>query len=354
MEVAWDFSVALESPPELSPRTLHVQNILTFQKRRLKGLLASREKVVLICACLSLAKDFYAFENHGGWRPKVDQIVARIMQGEKPRVQTIGKHLKQYLASGRHVAPSLRARLDAALRLGIKLQVAEIVGQASGHDRSLSLLLGFECARFTRMSYDSFIQLRDKLQKEGPIRESILDLSRTVNERWARACDEYHLRFGDQILIQSRELGSRADSIRSEEVGSRADSSTQDTLIYDAGYEACAQHASYQALSNPGDPSLDALLVDFTTQVFDQIQAPDMVSEQQTVRISKQSNAYACVHLVYAMLNNSVRICRAALDEEEDQFLYPVHFPCVRRRRQWQRPGNDRWHTHHKSIHAAL
>jgi len=47
-----------------------------------------------ICSCQSFAKYFQAFERAGGWISKQEQIISRVLSGEDPASQTIGKHLR--------------------------------------------------------------------------------------------------------------------------------------------------------------------------------------------------------------------------------------------------------------------
>lgn len=79
---------------KLSIRESHIQDILTLQKR--KGSVSERspERILAICACVSLAKDFHDFEQQGGWIPKQTLLIERVLRGEDTAIQTVGKNVK--------------------------------------------------------------------------------------------------------------------------------------------------------------------------------------------------------------------------------------------------------------------
>lgn len=93
-EAVWNFEQPTETDICLAARTVHIQNISTLQKRRFTIATASPERILILCACISLAKDFYLFELQGGWKPKQDIMVERIRNKQDPAVQQMGKNVQ--------------------------------------------------------------------------------------------------------------------------------------------------------------------------------------------------------------------------------------------------------------------
>ena len=184
----------VEARSNLSQRDLHIQNILAFQKRKTSSTSHSQEKILLICACKSIAQDFYDFETYRGWEAKRDRIARRLLRGEDPSIQTISKHLRHYLTS-QSATQAYRVKLDAALRLGIKLEVVDFIGQAAGFGGCLSLLFGFQCAKFTRLSYAAFGLLRNTLESDSTLYTAITRFGETVGNRWFQCQQFYYQRF---------------------------------------------------------------------------------------------------------------------------------------------------------------
>lgn len=93
-EAVWNFRQPAENDPCLTARTAHLQNIPTLQKRRFSIAAASPERVLMLCACASLAKDFYHFELQGGWQPKQTSIMERVRNKQDIAVQQMGKNVQ--------------------------------------------------------------------------------------------------------------------------------------------------------------------------------------------------------------------------------------------------------------------
>ena len=197
IEALWHISDEFDSYCDLTPRMLHIQNILMLQQRKPSQSASSREKILLLCACKSLAQDFYEFEKRGGWKPKLDQVAARILRGEEPCIQTIGKHLKHYVAAQTCGFLTQYDNLDAAIRFGMKLQVVDVVEESLGFGSCLSLLLGFECAKLTRLSDNSLESLRKTLRTDEPLRKTVVYLNNALRDRWSACQRKYCSRFGD-------------------------------------------------------------------------------------------------------------------------------------------------------------
>ncbi|KAF2720489.1 hypothetical protein K431DRAFT_295166 [Polychaeton citri CBS 116435] len=86
-EAIWNFKQPLANDLCFTARAIHLQNVLTLQKRRLSIPAGSPERVLTICARMSLAKDFYLFELQGGWRPKQAILDERIRTKQDLAVQ---------------------------------------------------------------------------------------------------------------------------------------------------------------------------------------------------------------------------------------------------------------------------
>jgi len=196
---AFNFQDPLRTGCEVTPREKHIQSILSLQKKKLPAATSAQEKLLLVCACLSLAKDFRLFERSSGWGSKSEQLAARISNNEDAAVQKVGKHLGNYIASmdpsGHSESPD-RCKLDAAVRFGMKLEVMDMIGASAGLPPCLSLLLGFECAKFSRLSYMAFGHLRDAMLGDRRTRERLLRFADLTGEWWARCTSSYHHQFG--------------------------------------------------------------------------------------------------------------------------------------------------------------
>lgn len=174
-------------------RLLHVQNILTLQKRRLSISEASPERVLAICACRSLAMDFHEFERQLGVRPKEDILLERITQSADMHIQTIDKNLSQFLAAKFPGQEVNSTKLESALRLGIKLGLIDSIGRRVNID-CLGLLVGFECAKLTRLPFYALSRLEAELTG-ADIYGRIRDFDVSMREWWSNCQHEYHARY---------------------------------------------------------------------------------------------------------------------------------------------------------------
>ena len=116
---------------------------------------------------MSLSRDFGEFERECGYTSKRDQLVSAMRSGRDVAVHRIGGRLSHYIARSGPSPASCRTRkvLDAAIRLGIKLEVLDWIEIEAGLHPSgcLSLLLGFDCAKLSRLSYSSLRYVQREL-----------------------------------------------------------------------------------------------------------------------------------------------------------------------------------------------
>lgn len=93
-QAVWNFSQPCQDPRACCSRELHLQNVLTLQRRRLALSEDTSERITVLCACLSLAQDFRNFEIRGGWTPKQDQLIERILDGQDVACHRVSKNIK--------------------------------------------------------------------------------------------------------------------------------------------------------------------------------------------------------------------------------------------------------------------
>lgn len=145
-------------------RLAHLQPIFSLQNVRSTARSEAEDRLLLVCSCLSLATDFQHYESALDRTPRHDVALSRILQGQDPAIQQNGKHCQKFLAKLTSYNIH-KERFDAGLRLGGKLSLIEAVGGELGLGPGLSLLMGYECSKISRMPYreisQMFILLRD-------------------------------------------------------------------------------------------------------------------------------------------------------------------------------------------------
>lgn len=209
------------------PQEVHIQNIYALQKRRPSKDCILRDKMLLLCACQSLSADFRRFELHNGWTPKRDELVRRILAGEEPQIQKMGKTLKNYVSSLRTSVVSDRSKFYEAIRLGLKLEVLEAIGASVGLGDCVSFLLGFECVRLSRLSYSSLACL-SKILVDGMLRSkiaksvsSLMPWWREVRARYDELCRDPTPRISERNTSAQQTWASSTSDSASWEVQSR-------------------------------------------------------------------------------------------------------------------------------------
>ena len=263
-------------------RNLHVQSIFLLQRRKGASKPSTQEKILLVCASLSLAKDFSAFERSGGWIPKIELLARRILNGEDTSVQKIGKHLGNYIAtqdSGDQAESVNRQTLEAACRFGIKLEVLEHIGRALRLPSCLTLLMGYECVKFSRLGFSAFGTLQQRLI-ETTTKQRIFNFGNVMDQWWNACQADYHGCFGS---MPSNTL-SASLAIR---INSTSPALKHDTLnITDS---SIAQYA----------PSLEQLHSDLLIeQPFDNQNVWPNQIDQQTNAIAEQHQAMLSMDLM--------------------------------------------------------
>lgn len=114
---------------------------------------------------------------------------------------------RRYVASQNSGLESNHQKLDAALRLGIKLAVVDAIGSELGIG-ALSLLMGFAFDRFARLSFSSLSLLRAEAMSQDLV-ERLSKFSDRMALWWKAQREEYHACFGD---ASSGPVSSTADS----------------------------------------------------------------------------------------------------------------------------------------------
>ena len=185
---------------EQDKRIAHLQAIAILQKRKRTPLVLPQDRLLLILSCQSLAQDFQYFEKKSGWVPKEDQLIERILSGQDPSSQSIGKHFQNFLAS--HTAlPTDREQLDAGLRLGTKLRVIDAVTKSLGLGSGLALLLGYEYHKVSRLSYGAFPILKHALEFNEVQRKAIYHFSETIGPWLQDNQARYHEVYGRLLKL---------------------------------------------------------------------------------------------------------------------------------------------------------
>lgn len=196
---AFSYQEPALSSQQQSIRQIHISSILTYQQRKAPSEIQGQEKLLMLCACMSLAKDFRDFEQKAGWVCKRDQLVQRIFQGQDTGIQRLAKHVGRYLASQdllRGPRGADRLKFEAALRLGVKLEVLDEIGNANNLP-CLSLLLGFECVRVSRLSFSSLGRMHELLKSDDGLHKEVSRFCRRVAVWWQASREFYHAQFGN-------------------------------------------------------------------------------------------------------------------------------------------------------------
>ena len=186
-------------------RIAHLHPIQRLRKHRDSQAVLAHDRLLLILSCHSLAQDFQCFENSNGWVPKEDQLVERISGGHNPSTQSIGKHLQNFLSS-HSTLPADREKMDAGVRFGTKLRVLDAMTNASGIGPGLSLLLGFEYQKFSRLSYNAFAALKQSLEDNEEQRRAIQEISETVGSWFQNCLVHYHQLYSSTPANMSRPI----------------------------------------------------------------------------------------------------------------------------------------------------
>jgi hypothetical protein len=201
---AFNYSPHASMIHTLPDRGRHIQNIFLFQRRKLSSTDFTQEKIALICACMSFSKDFGMFERRSGWTPKTDEVALRIASGKRVAIQTFGKHLNNYVASedpGGVPRSLQRKNLDAAIRLGTKLEVFDRLAVKAGLPPCLSLLLGFDFVRVSRLNFDAFGCIYETISADDVLRTRIAQFGAVVGDWWAALQKTYEEAFGKGIPV---------------------------------------------------------------------------------------------------------------------------------------------------------
>jgi len=182
-------------------RFQHLQSIFIFEQRQRAYRVTLKERLLLICSCMSLAQEFRDYESRNGWIPKQEALISAILREESPSVQQIGKHFQSFQAAINLTAEDYR-KVDAGVRLGTKLKVLDAIGKFSGVGTCLPLALGFEVSKLSRLSYNDFVHFWTVLSTEEAGR-SIRRSSAELEPWWVRCRTTYDETFG-KARMESR------------------------------------------------------------------------------------------------------------------------------------------------------
>ena len=185
-------------------RTSHLQPIFNLQKAVASVRSDARDRLLLACSCHSLARDFQLFEQSRGWTSKEELITQRLLEGSDPAIHQYAKHHQNFLAwlnrNDIH-----RDKLDAGLRLGTKLRVIEVLGQESQLGCGLSLLLGFECHKLSRLPYRELSIITQHLRNRAAALElRTVNFCNQFNAWWRDVNNRYHALYGGYLSISVR------------------------------------------------------------------------------------------------------------------------------------------------------
>ena len=178
-----------------SERIAHLAPIFFFQGRSPNRPVTIHDQLLLASSCVSLAEDFASYEAKHGWEPKLDVLSARILAGEEPACQAIGKHAQSFIASQTPVLAH-QQKIDAAIRQGTKLLVLERVGHQLGFGNGLGLLASFQSRKLLRLSYKDFAEIIDLLASDMRLYQPIAFFCREYGAWWVQCCACYHSKHG--------------------------------------------------------------------------------------------------------------------------------------------------------------
>lgn len=174
-------------------RLTHLQPIFALQHSRKARHIDLKDRVLLLCSCMSLANQFRDFEKTQGWASKQDILIESLLKGRDPAVQKIGKHLQSFLCTFGTATVDC-SRLDAGVRLGTKLNVAQAIAKANGLSSAVPLILGFEISRLARLPYGALAELPGALASTSTGRRAAT-LAQVLSSWWSNCGAAYSDRF---------------------------------------------------------------------------------------------------------------------------------------------------------------
>ncbi len=178
------------------PRNAHLQPILYLQKATALTKSEARDRLLLTCACHSLARDFQSFEQSQGWISQHDSLLHRIQSGHEPAAQQHGKHHQKFLSLLKGQQNMDKDKLDAGLRLGTKMRLVEAIGEELQLGFGLGVLLGYECHKLSRLSYRELSSIARCLQsQDAEVLQPIRSFCTEFSVWWNVVVDRYHNHF---------------------------------------------------------------------------------------------------------------------------------------------------------------
>ena len=176
-------------------RIAHLQPVSYLAKRKSSHAIPTHDRLLLMFSCYSLAQDFRCFERAKGWKPKEDQIIARILRHQDPATQSIGKHSQHFLCSYSALSAD-REKVDSGLRLGTKLRVMDAITNTLQIGCGLSLLFGYEHQKLSRLNYNVFPAIMQILEGSEEQRKILRRFSDTTGSWLTKTRAQYHQIYG--------------------------------------------------------------------------------------------------------------------------------------------------------------
>jgi hypothetical protein len=213
--------------PGSSQRESDFLGVLSLRPQGKFSAAFAKRRIQLLCSCVSLTRDFSNFERSCGYVPKKDQLISAISSGRPVAVQRIGRRLGQFITSYSASPMSERTKkaLDAAIRLGTKLEILDSIGDEVGlQPGCLSLLMGLDCATLSRLSYSSLRYVRQELTRNTSALAAVTEFSEWLGSWWTQSLACYHERHGSRsFAIINSDTNANAeqyDSLESEATAS--------------------------------------------------------------------------------------------------------------------------------------
>lgn len=179
-------------------RLMHLNFIQSLHQRHSTRGLDIADRLLLICSCKSVATEFSDYERRNGWPSKEDLLLMNLRQRWPLTVQKLKKNVRGFIDELR-IPQREEKKLDMGLRLGIKLNVVEVIGRERGFGAFFSLLLGFELSRMIRIPYESLENLVTYLAEESEIFTAIRNLAEIYGHWWAVCQAQYAATYCDGV-----------------------------------------------------------------------------------------------------------------------------------------------------------
>lgn len=195
---------------ETDERITHLGPLFVQQGRAKTQNVTVQDHLLLACSCLSLSQDFADFEKAQGWPSKVETLTSRILAGEEPACQAIGKHSQEFFALHSSFQTH-RHKVDAAIRQGNKIQIFRSIGQRAGLGDAFGLLAAFQSRKLDRLSYSEFHHVLEALQIDDGAFRPIAEFCQKHSEWWSLAIKAYHAKHSTIVELAKLPIRQSSD-----------------------------------------------------------------------------------------------------------------------------------------------